>query len=470
MPRDIAAIRPPSAQRLFWTGPFALAAMAAMAAAAWWYFAAVPRLRSTKPKSARPLAVIVSGDTAGWIVPCGCTSKQAGGLLRRASYVEGARGEADVVLADVGGAPGGTSDYERVKFLAILRGEQAMRIAAHNLGAAEVALGTDFIRKSAADTGVPFVSSNVRNSTGTRLTEPLRIVEAGGRRVALAGVLSPALAPAGANVDDPRESLLSVLRDYKGQFDVFVVLAYLPADELEALAAALPEADLVVGGPTRQSIAPRASGPTVLAAVTNKGKFLADLRMSPGEKTFSGSIAELGPEWDDDAGQKANLDRYRSDLARLDFPAERSGLVASLPSDLPSDYRIAGTQECRRCHVDACERWDATSHATAWETLVAHDAHYDPSCQHCHTTGYGLPGGFVSVATANDTRGVGCESCHGPSLAHVGRPSVKTLYAAADRCVTCHDRENSPQFEYAVYWETIEHGGSEEPPAQSAEP
>jgi len=31
-------------------------------------------------KALAPLAVIVSGDTAGWIMPCGCTANQSGGL------------------------------------------------------------------------------------------------------------------------------------------------------------------------------------------------------------------------------------------------------------------------------------------------------------------------------------------------------------------------------------------------------
>ncbi|HEV3022087.1 MAG TPA: hypothetical protein VGX76_06455, partial [Pirellulales bacterium] len=73
MPRDTAAIRAPLARRLFWAGPLALAGLAA---AAWCYFGAAPRFAATSANSARPLAVIVSGDTAGWIVPCGCTSNQ----------------------------------------------------------------------------------------------------------------------------------------------------------------------------------------------------------------------------------------------------------------------------------------------------------------------------------------------------------------------------------------------------------
>ena len=66
--------------------------------------------------------------------------------------------------------------------------------------------------------------------------------------------------------------------DVAGRFDSAIVLAYLPAEELESLAHELPEVDAVVGGPTLQSIPPHKSGPTLVTSVTNKGKFLATLR------------------------------------------------------------------------------------------------------------------------------------------------------------------------------------------------
>ncbi len=97
------------------------------------------------------LAVVVSGDTAGWIMPCGCTTNQSGGLPRRGTYVRVARADHTVILADAGGAPDGTSPYQRLKFEAILGGERAMGIAAHNLGAPEAALGADYLQRSCAE-------------------------------------------------------------------------------------------------------------------------------------------------------------------------------------------------------------------------------------------------------------------------------------------------------------------------------
>ena len=78
--------------------------------------------------------LVVSGDTAGWITPCGCASNQSGGLLRRGTYLANLGKTADVILADAGGAAGGTSDYHKVKFEAILAGERRMGLAAHNIG------------------------------------------------------------------------------------------------------------------------------------------------------------------------------------------------------------------------------------------------------------------------------------------------------------------------------------------------
>lgn len=453
-PLNLRATRAGARRPIRAAGWLAAAALVGLAAMAW---ALTSRWSGTA--ASRPLHIIVSGDTAGWIVPCGCASNQSGGLMRRGTYVAGARRDADVLLADAGGAPGGVSPYEQVKFKAILRGEAAMQVAAHNIGAAEAAIGAEFLRQAAAECKVPLVSSNVRDPSGRLVADALRIVSVGGRRIAVAGVLSRQFATDSLQLDDPRASVLAQLEAARGQYDLLLVLAYLPQEELESFAASMPEAHLVVGGPTGQSIAPRAVGPTVLAAATNKGKFLVHLTAAGADRAgFNGKIIELGPELADDAAQQANLDRFRSELEQIDFAADQTGLAPTLPPNLPDDYRIAGTASCRDCHLSDCELWDESKHAHAWETLVAQGASPDPYCQQCHTTGYGLPGGFVSAARSADRTSVGCESCHGPSQAHVARSQHPTGYVAAERCVTCHDRENSPQFEFASFWQQIIHG------------
>jgi hypothetical protein len=414
---------------------------------------------SQRPAAARPLTVVVSGDTAGWIVPCGCTSNQSGGLLRRGTFVEGLRERSDVIIADAGGAPGGTSAYHQVKFEAILKGEQLLGVAAHNLGGPEVAFGADYLRRVSRELAVPFVSANVRDEQAAPLAEPVRIFESGGRRLAFIGVLSPRFAGSGLQIGEPRDAILRTLGEIRGKYDAVIVLAYLATEELETLAAGLPEVDAVVGGPTAQSIKPRPVGPTLLASATNKGKFLIQLNApAPASRTWSGDVVELGAQFADHPQQQANVRRYLDELAQRNFPATATGFAPQLSDNLPASYRVAGSQSCAACHKDDCTGWEKSKHGHAWQTLVERGYQVDAYCQKCHTTGYGQPGGFDNVSLTPALHSVGCESCHGPSQAHVRNPKVRTPFAARDQCINCHDRENSPKFDYKEYWPRITHG------------
>jgi hypothetical protein len=423
--------------------------------------------RPAAPGGDRPLSLVVSGDAAGWIVPCGCTSNQSGGLPRRATYLAQLRAGADVLAADAGGAAAGVSPYDRLKFEAILQGQREMGIAAHNLGAAEAALGADYLRSVAARFNVPFVSTNVAAGDGKPLADPVRVVQLAGRRVAVFGVLSPRLAPAAVRVAPPREAVLAALNGMTQQRQVVVVLAYLPEDELLAFAEGLPEADLIVGGPTGQPIAPRRIGPTLVASATRQGKFLVRLDVPEPDAAArpGGEIVELSARFADEPGQVANVSRFRKLLAAADLAPRDTAFVAPLPPGAPKEFAVAGTDACRKCHKEASRRWDESRHARAWKSLAEKDGPaFDPECQRCHTTGYGLPGGFVSARRSPQRVGVGCESCHGPCGEHVADPRAPTSHVAnaANSCRGCHDRENSPKFAYDAYWAKIRHGRTDD--------
>ncbi len=414
------------------------------------------------------LALIVSGDTAGFITPCGCASDQAGGLLRRASYAGQVGQSAEAVLVDVGGAPGGTSEYEQAKFEAILTGGLTMGLVAQNLGTAEAALGPAVLRDLGQRLGVPWLSTNLQPPDGQPLGESAILVERAGRRLLLLGVLDPRRAPTGWQATDPSQAVQQALAERRDPpVDWVVVLAYLDQAELLALAESLPEVDVIVGGPTGQSLTPRLVGRTLVAAATNKGKYLAHLD-PPAEprQPWTGHIVELGPDLEDDPRQQANLEAFRQRLEQADFRADQTDFVTAHPASWPEGYRIAGEQSCRDCHGADCASWEASAHAHAWETLVTQGAHVDSYCQQCHTTGYGLPGGFQSVGRSLALVNVSCESCHGPSSAHAATPRVPTTYMgrAKERCVTCHDPENSPEFDYDTYWPQVEHGQPATPP------
>ena len=122
-------------------------------------------------KQKAPATIVVSADTAGWITPCGCTSNQSGGMLRRASYLSALADKNPLVYLDAGGAILGNSPYAKLKFETILRGEMAMHLAAHNVGQSEAALGAAYLRDVSQRTNAPLISANLRVTDGTLVVD-----------------------------------------------------------------------------------------------------------------------------------------------------------------------------------------------------------------------------------------------------------------------------------------------------------
>jgi hypothetical protein len=99
-------------------------------------------------------------------------------------------------------------------------------------------------------------------------------------------------------------------------------------------------------------------------------------------------------------------------------------------SDEISDkqYNFIGTKACKKCHIKQFKSWAKTKMANAYDILkpgerieakkrVSLDPEKDyteaSECLPCHTTGYGLPGGFISAEETPQLLGVSCETCHG---------------------------------------------------------
>ena len=138
-----------------------------------------------------------------------------------------------------------------------------------------------------------------------------------------------------------------------------------------------------------------------------------------------------------------------------------------------SEHAFVGTKNCRKCHIKEWKSWAETKMAKTFETLkpgaaaeaktnagLDPDKDYttDPKCVACHVTGYGQPGGFVSIEETPDRAGVGCEMCHGPggtytktehmSLKNKNYKKAEVVAVgmvdtvAAEQCKGCHNTES----------------------------
>ncbi|MCU0711214.1 MAG: hypothetical protein MUC43_04085 [Pirellula sp.] len=419
--------------------------------------------KQRSPVESQELAAVLycSGDTAGWITPCGCTSGQSGGMSRRASIIESENGKP--IYVDVGGAPAGITEYHVEKFLAILNGEKELGVVAHNLGVSELELSPQAWETIPERSGVPFVSTNAEPSSSANTPKgwikKSVLVESHSTRIQILGIVSPRLVRNDHwKVSDPKQAILAEIANTKA--DVRVLLAYAEEPELIELAKSIPELSFVLGGPTGQTLPPRRHGRAIVSSATNKGKYLvrAKLTGSPEERLAGTKVIEVSSELPQNGKQDANLDRFYELLQQRDFSSRESGVATARVPHGVKDYEIAGSESCLKCHEADQHVWTGSHHSHAFASIQKSNAHFEPACQVCHTTGYALPGGFETVMASADRLGVGCENCHGPSLAHVKQPTKRTPFNAVDQCRKCHDLENSPKFDYATYWPKILHG------------
>jgi len=79
-------------------------------------------------------------------------------------------------------------------------------------------------------------------------------------------------------------------------------------------------------------------------------------------------------------------------------------------------------------------------------------------CYHCHTTGYGKPGGFISPEKTPHLKNAGCEVCHGPGELHVKTKSSRDIkrHLTLKDCEACHTSERVRAFRY----KPLIHGGA----------
>ena len=117
----------------------------------------------------------------------------------------------------------------------------------------------------------------------------------------------------------------------------------------------------------------------------------------------------------------------------------------------PSDY--VGVAVCRKCHTVEAAMWHQSPHAKAFATLVAKRQDANPDCLVCHVTAFGKKGGYVPGGGEPDLRGVQCEACHGAGRRHRA-PGRIELKVAEATCRGCHNRDNSPSFQYEKYLRT----------------
>lgn len=472
---------------------------------------------NTASNVAKPLAdwpddlagvLLISGEMVGYTEPCGCTSGQSGGLIRRMTFLDLLRTERKwpLALIDLGSlvndphGPHGGLEQTKIKFDTALKALAMLKYSAIALSVEDLKLGASetlmrFLNTLPDGAEAPkVVAANVVPTPGLDFEKRIRPsvrTTVGTRRLGVTAALDPA---AFAKLKDdvksdlmtvqaPEDVLPSVLADLETDTDLQVLMVQGPPEMARRLGLANPGFDVVVA--TSEFVEPKTrpetlnGGKTWLVTVGRKGQFLAAIGLpkDPKAERLYHRIT-LNDRYDP---YKRRAEAMRK-LIDEDFVEElkSAGILSQYPKrayafgdNPPTKATYVGAETCKNCHANTFNKWQSTKHAHAYEALTQNpkrNREADADCVRCHTTGFEFEGGFTTADTTPFLKGNQCENCHGPGSEHAASPDdkaiLKTIARSADdfqknhRCIACHDEDNAPHgFDFPSMWGQVMHKG-----------
>jgi len=124
---------------------------------------------------------------------------------------------------------------------------------------------------------------------------------------------------------------------------------------------------------------------------------------------------------------------------------------------------FVGSLACKKCHPEEYDNFMTyAKKSESFQSIEKQMRHLTPEeirqCYPCHTTGYGQPGGFVSIEKTPHLKNAGCEVCHGPGAVHVRTGDQATIIGNLSKidCENCHISERVKAFKY----KPLIHGGA----------
>ena len=201
--------------------------------------------------SGKPFTIVALAEMRGQIGPCGCTTDPLGDIARTSQVAAGIRAARPTLVLDAGSLlysknpiPPHLRTQEELKAdLLISTYKEALGVAAIGLGPADLANGTDKLR-------VPRHVVNLAADTKVA-TEPPKIVDVGGARVGVFGVIAEGAVPqATLAITDPiaaGKAAAQKLRADGAQVVVALVQAASKKDAVK-LVREIGAADIAIAG------------------------------------------------------------------------------------------------------------------------------------------------------------------------------------------------------------------------------
>jgi hypothetical protein len=438
------------------------------------------------------LVLLLSAQQHGYLLPCGCSHPQTGGLERRYNLLQLMKAKGwPIVALDLGDIPQkeGPAKLPNVqgliKYRYAMMALKAMGYAATSFGEHEASLPllTALTAYALNEERPRVLAANVlqREENFPGMLAPFVVEDKDVRgdnlpfKVGVVGTIGPVVKE---RIKDPSvhfttktgDALDKVLQELDTAKADLRVLLYQgltnsskkgePPTEAVACAEAYPqfpvilclsESDMPASEPRVVTNSKQPAKKTVIVTLGHKGRYVGVLGVYRTGKPdqplqFRYQLVELTEDFltpkDKEVGHPIIdlMEAYTRELKKGDYlhtysqskhPLQVMAPVANLTR--PGEPTYVGSEKCKNCHEYAYEVWKKSQHNHAYQTLA--DARrpslrqYDGECIVCHVTGFGYQGGFTDADKTPRLKNVGCESCHGPASVHVSNPTNKEWQA-----------------------------------------
>jgi len=398
-------------------------------------------------RSENEIAIFVTGDTEGYIVPCGCRTSPAGGLSRRVTLMERFKAE----------NPSRRVVPVELPSLFMDRGP-ARDVVNRALG--DFLLSRGYIVSPGANDLL--FGDKLRDYykgeyylAGEKGFKDEEVFELGGfRHIPLGkkGRLHLLFISETGLSERKLKDPLSVYREKtsKAPGDAYMVLGNLSPVTIQGMIK--EKANLVAAvatwGHTATSM-PQKADNTWVVFLGDKGRKYTLFEIGYFEGRW-----EIWPKTEYiDKDLDADPESERAVREALGKADEINHAAIEKSRAVKADPPYAGSVSCEKCHPEEAESWKKTRHAEATRTLEIDHQENNPECLACHSTGFGN-GGYPDGKEIFG--GVGCESCHGAGGGHPPKPMPEAGQAAR-KCGLCHTKRDSPNFNEDLYYRMVDH-------------
>lgn len=444
-------------------------------------------LFATWPKDRAPDAVVLlSGQTWGYMRPCGCSTHQKGGLERRANLIAALRAKGwpvtAVDLGDVAAPKTGVHDQNMLKYKYTMEAMKEMGYAAVGLGEYDfnqqlfellaqytyqkggevpAVLCANLVGVDNNNTVTPRAQIFQQPEKNRAAVEDFEVVTVGEVPVGVTAVIGKDMIAKLKMIDptfgflnnpDVLKDVLAAMAAHPKKPAVKVLLYQGTKDDATRVAAAFPEFGVILcQSQAAESEPPQFptvlnGGKTLLVQVGHKGMSVGVVGVF---KTAAGVELkyQLVPLTEDfltpedkvkDTKVLAILEQYAADVKKQNLLAQFTAKPTPHPAQIQhpdANLTFVGSEACARCHAGEAAVWGSSKHSHAMVALATQakrpaNRQFDGECVMCHTVGFGQVSGYVSDTKTPQLRHVGCESCHGPGSGHAANPGDKNLRAA----------------------------------------